>query len=186
MGKIISRVATAIILAICALFVARCIIMADKSTFSKPIATDELREAYADGDLQLLTAETYRENSVEGYFSAYGFYYEPTSGEVQFAVRWNDSAYEYTGMSPLVDFTFHLGNNTTGETFPAVSVDTDKKFMYNYRKMIADGVVVGENDEIEVVMELRDGYESTQVIKYAEQPFEEYKISGKLKKQILQ
>jgi len=141
MGKIISRVATAIILAICALFVARCIIMADKSTFSKPIATDELREAYADGDLQLLTAETYRENSVEGYFSAYGFYYEPTSGEVQFAVRWNDSAYEYTGMSPLVDFTFHLRNNTTGETFPAVSVDTDKKFMYNYRKMIADGVV---------------------------------------------
>ncbi len=186
MGKIISRCATVIVLILCAMFIVRCFMMADKSTFSKPTATDAVIASYTAGNTHLLTAETHRENSVEGYFSAYGFYYEPTSGEVQFAVRWNDSAYEYTDMEMGMEFTFHLKNTTTGETFPARAVETKEKFMYNYRRMIADSVNIGDGDELIVVMELRDGHESTQVIKYAEQPFEEYKISGKLKKQILQ
>jgi hypothetical protein len=31
-------------------------------------------------------------------------------------------------------------------------------------------------------MELRDGFESTQVVRYGEQPFEDYKLSGGDKK----
>ena len=65
-----------------------------------------------------------------------------------------------------------------------MTVDSVEKWMYNYRRLLIEGVSAGENDQISAVMKLRDGFESTQVIKYDEQEFSVYKPSRKLLKQM--
>lgn len=184
MGKVIKTTGTLIILLLCGMFVLRCAIAADKSMFSKPIATDPLRDAYADGESLTYTVDISAELANDGYFSAYGFYYNTESGEAQFAVRWNDSVYDYTDMEVGHEFSFFLRNETTGEEFPAQCVDSGEKWMYSYRRLISEGVSVGENDQLSAVMVLRDGFESVQVIKYDEQPFEEYKLKSSLMKEL--
>lgn len=176
MEKFIKNFAAAIVLIICAMFIVRCFMVADKSTFSKPAETDLMKQAYADGEAVTYTADIKKEISDDGYFSAYGFYYTPESGEVQLAVRWNDSVYEYTGMEDGHEFSFYLLNETTGAKYPASAAESKEKNIYNFRRLIAEGVSLGETDALTVVMELRDGFESIHPIKYAEQEMEEYKV----------
>ena len=96
MEKFVKNFATFILLAVCGIFVIRCFMVADKSAFAKPAATDLLKSAYSDGESVTYSVKMHKEISEDGYFSAYGFYYTPEVGEVQLAVRWNDSVYEYT------------------------------------------------------------------------------------------
>lgn len=182
MVKFIKRLATAILFIICGMFILRCCMVADKSVFDELYATDSLIAAYADGELDVKTVKVEKEIADDGYFSAYAFCFVPETGEVQVTVRWNDSVYEYTSMEEGYEYTFHLLNETTGETFPLTPLDAKKRSMYNYRKLSASGVNLGEADTLTVVMELRDGFESTQVIRYGEQALEEYKLSGSDKK----
>ncbi len=185
MGKIILRIGTAIIFILCALLIWRSCMVADKSKFSKPVATESLVAAYEDGDSEILTVKVSAEISDDGYFSAYAFYYNPESGEVQFAVRWNDSVYEYTDMEEGHEYSFYLLNETTGEKYPAVAVESDKNLFYNYRRMTAQGVELEDDEKLIAVMELRDDHESTIVIKHAEQPFKTYKLPSKLMKELV-
>lgn len=182
MVKAIKRVATAILFVICGMFVLRCCMVADKSVFDELYATPTLVSAYTDGDMTVQTVKVEAEIADDGYFSAYSFYYVPKNGEVQITVRWNDSVYNYTDMTKGYEYTFHLLNEDTGETFPLSTLDSKKRSIYNYRKLDAVGVNLGEADRLTVVMELRDGFESTQVIRYGEQSLEIYKLSGKDKK----
>ncbi len=182
MVKFIKRLATAIVLIICGMFVLRCCLVADKSVFDELYATDALTSAYADGAMDVQTVPVEKEIADDGYFSAYAFYFIPETGDVQITVRWNDSVYEYTSMDAGHEYTFHLLNETTGETFPLTSLDAKKRWMYSYRKLSVTGVSLGETDTLTVVMELRDGFESKQVVRYGEQPLEEYKLSGGDKK----
>ena len=135
-----------------------------------------------DTDDFVKTVDVVREIADDGYFSAYGFYYIPSAGQVQVGVRWNDSVYGYTDMPEGTEFAFELLNETTGISYPASTVDAEEKTIYNYRKLIVDGAEIGENDQVTVVMKLRDGFTSTQVVRFAEQELEEYKLSGKEKK----
>lgn len=185
MGKIILRIGTAIIFILCALLIWRSCMVADKSTFSKPIATDALIAAYEDGESEMYTVKVNAEISDDGYFSAYAFYYNPESGEAQFAVRWNDSVYEYTDMEAGYEYTFYLLNETTGEKYPATATESDKNLFYNYRRMVAGGVKVESDEKLVAVMELRDGHESKIVIKHAEQEMKGYKLPGKLKNELV-
>lgn len=184
MEKFVKTFATVIILVICATFIIRCFMVSDKSTFSDLSVTDNMTSVYtADGaDSFVKTVDVVREIADDGYFSAYGFYYIPSAGQVQVGVRWNDSVYGYTDMPEGTEFEFELLNETTGISYPAQTVDAAEKTIYNYRKLIIDGAEIGENDQITVVMKLRDGFTSTQVIRYAEQVMEDYKLSGKEKK----
>lgn len=182
MVKIIKRIATALLFIVCGMFILRCCLVADKSIFDDLYATDSLRTAYADGEFAVQTVEVEREIADDGYFAAYAFCFVPETGEVQVTVRWNDSVYDYTGMTPGHEYSFHLLNEATGETFPLTALDAEKRLMYSYRKLSASGVNLGEADTLTVVMELRDGFESTQVIRYGEQPLEEYKLSSGEKK----
>ncbi len=184
MEKIIKRFATAVVFIICGLFIIRCCMVADKSVFSDLTATPALIAAYSDGEVAVKTVKVEREIADDGYFSAYAFYYTPEAGEVQVTVRWNDSVYSYTDMPEGTEYTFHLLNETTGETYPATAIMSKKRSLYNYRKLTASGVNLGEEDTLVVVMELRDGFESTQVVRYGEQPFKDYKLSGKEKKSL--
>ena len=182
MGKVIKNVALAFVFLVCALFILRCCLAADKSKFSAPQATDALRQAWADGDSELLTCRVEAELAEDGYFAAYGFFWNPESGEVQLAVRWNNSVYRYTDMPEGHEFSFILRDETTGESWPGRTVASDKLSIYNYRKLIFDGVNVGEGDLLTAIMELRDGFESRQVLKYEEQPM----TAVKLKKAFLE
>lgn len=175
MEKLVKTLGAVIVASLCIMFLIRCAVAADKSMFSSPILTDNWSEAYADGDTLTYTVDISAEMSEDGYFSAYAFYYNTESGEAQLAVRWNDSVYGYTDMEEGHEFEFFIRNDTTGEEFPAVSVDSGEKWMYNYRRLIIEGVNAGELDQVSVVMKLRDGFESTQVLKYDEQEFEVYK-----------
>ncbi|MBE6626582.1 MAG: hypothetical protein E7628_05315 [Ruminococcaceae bacterium] len=185
MGKTILRIGTIIIFILCGMLIWRSCMVADKSTFSKPVATESLMAAYEDGESKMLTVKISAEISDDGYFSAYAFYYNPESGEAQFAVRWNDSVYEYTDMDEGHEYSFYLLNETTGETYPASAIESKKNLFYNYRRMVSSGVKVEEDEKLVLVMELRDGYTSTIVIKHAEQQFKEYKLPNKLKKELL-
>lgn len=182
MVKAIKRVATAILFIICGMFVLRCCMVADKSVFDDLTATPTLVSAYADGNMTVKTVKVEAEIADDGYFSAYSFYFVPENGEVQITVRWNDSVYNYTDMTEGHEYSFHLLNETTGETFPLTALESKKRSIYNYRKLDAVGVNLGDSDKLTVVMELRDGFESTQVIRYAEQPLEVHKLSGGEKK----
>ena len=182
MVKIIKRIATAILFIICGMFIFRCCMVADKSIFDELYATDTLVTAYADGDFAVKTVKVEKEIADDGYFSAYAFYFIPETGEVQVTVRWNDSVYGYTDMTQGHEYVFRLLNEATGETFPLTSLEAKKRAIYNYRKLTASGVNLGDADTLTVVMELRDGFESTQVVRYGEQPLEDYKLSGGDKK----
>lgn len=177
MTKWIKRVAVATVFIICGLFIIRCFMVADKSTFAKPANTEAMQAAYADGQSVTYAVDVQKEIADDGYFSAYGFYYTPESGEVQLAVRWNDSVYDYTAMTPGHEFSFYLLNETTGEKYPARAVEEAKKSIYNYRRLVAEGVLLEEDQAMVVVMELRDGFTSRQLLKDARQGWEEYRIS---------
>lgn len=177
MEKFVKNFATAIVLIVCAMFVVRCFMVADKSTFSKPLKTDAMTAAYADGESVTYTVDIQKEISDDGYFSAYAFYYTPESGEVQLTVRWNNSVYEYTDMTEGHEFSFYLLNETTGAKYPMTAVESKDKNIYNFRRLTASGVTISDTDSVIAVMELRDGFESTHPIKYAEQPMDECKVS---------
>ncbi len=183
-GKIIKITSAALVLLICVMFILRCCMAGDKSVFADICATEALRSAYVDGESNTFTVEISAEIADDGYFSAYAFYYNDESGEAQLAVRWNDSVYGYTDIPEGYEFTVKLRNETTGEEYLGTTVDAEERLMYNYRKIIVSGCKFGEGDQISAVMPLRDEFESVQVLKYAEQPFEEYKIKGKLLREL--
>ena len=185
MGKIILRIGTVIIFILCGLLIWRSCMVADKSTYSKPVVTESLTEAYLDGESKMLTVKVSAEISDDGYFTAYAFYYNPESGEAQFAVRWNDSVYEYTDMDEGHEYVFYLHNETTDEKYPIVAIESKKNLFYNYRRMVSEGVKVEDNEKLVLVMELRDEYTSSIVIKHAEQTFTEYKLPAKLEKELI-
>ncbi len=180
MEKIVKKCAVIIIFILCFMFILRCCMVADKSTFDELYITDRLRDAYSDGELVIKTVNVEEEIADDGYFCAYALFYSPETGDVQITVRWNDSVYDYTDMATGHEYSFYILNETTGERFPATAIDSIKKTLYNYRKLSAENVNVSEGDRLTVVMELRDGFESTQVVRYGEQPFKEYKIPKKL------
>ncbi len=179
MQKFVKVFGYIIIFTLCAAFIIRCIMVADKSVFSKLTVTDEMIAAYTEDSAVgfVKTVDIAAELSDDGYFSAYAFYYTPSASQAQLTVRWNDSVYEYTAMEFGTEFEFELLNETTGESYPCQTVDAKEKTIYNFRKLMADGVVFGPDDEIVIVMKLRDGFTSRQVICYAEQPLEDYKLS---------
>ncbi len=180
MEKIVKKCAVIIIFILCLMFILRCCMVADKSTFDELYITEGLRAAYSDGELVIKTVKVEEEIADDGYFSAYALFYAPETGELQITVRWNDSVYDYTDMAEGHEYSFYILNETTGERFPATAIDSRKKILYNFRKLVADNVNIGDGDRITVVMELRDGFESTQIIRYGEQPLKDYSIPKKL------
>lgn len=180
MGKIIGRIATIIIFILCGLLIWRCCLVSDKSKFSTPSATEALKSAYSDGESDIFTVDVAAELADDGYFCAYGFYYNAESGEVQVAVRWNNSVYGYTDLDEGHEFSFYLLNETTEEKYPLAVIGSDKANMYNYRQLSAADVKLENDEKLTIVMELPDDYESSQVLKHAEQPFETYKLPKKL------
>lgn len=185
MKKIITAMLTAILTIIIALFIFRCCMASDRSVYSKPAVTDALRQAYSDGTSVILVHTQTSEISDDGLFAAFNMFYNSESGELQFAVRWNDSTYRRTGKPEGYDFTFVAVNGTTGEEYPCTIAEGTKRWMYNYRRVTAEGVSLDSGDQLTVKMLVNDKYIDKQVLKYDGQPFEEYKLPRSLKKELL-
>ena len=179
MRKAIKIILLTILFGICALLIWRCCIYADKSKFSSPEATDAVKAAFSEnGEVSAYSIKIHRENSENGYFSAYGFYWFREAEEAQLAVRWNDSAYEYTNTGSGYEFSFCIRNETTGEKYPASVAGTARAVFYNYRKLVFEGLTINENDELSLVMYVDNMEVDACAVKHAEQGIEGYSLPG--------
>lgn len=180
MVKGIKAFATVVIIALCAIFIIRCVMVADKSVLSDLYATPAAVSVYdsARSDEMVKTVKVVRELAEDGYFAAYALYYIPEAAEYQVSVRWNESVYGYTDIPSGTEFTFSLRDEGTGTLYPATVIDSEEKTIYHYRKLvIPNAALPDENTRLTVVMDLRDGFTSEQAVRYAEQPWEDYRLS---------
>ena len=140
-GKIAKYILTFIVFFLCGLFIFRCCIAADQSVLKQLTVTDSLREAYAaDPDLEMLTHEMPFEISEDGYLSGYALVMIPSIEQTQITLRYNDSIYSYNELPEDAYFTYRLTDSETGEEVIGKVLASQDKWMYNYRRVVFDGL----------------------------------------------
>ncbi len=140
-GKIAKYILTFIVFFLCGLFIFRCCIAADQSVLKQLTVTDSLREAYAaDPDLEMLTHEMPFEISEDGYLSGYALVMIPSIEQTQITLRYNDSIYSYNELPEDAHFTYRLTDSETGEEVIGEVLASQDKWMYNYRRVVFDGL----------------------------------------------
>ncbi len=139
--------------------------------------TDNLKAAYAaDPDLEIRRQDlaiSY-DNAEFALFMAAHQYYSPAAGELQIALRYNESTLgevqkdfsltERPAPSPdLFDFTLYDDN---GNRYPLSLMKTGEKYMYQYYKLIFEGVDFGgATNWIRVDIYYKDA------VDYSEEPY---------------
>jgi hypothetical protein len=185
MKKYLKRIGVGLILLICAILIWRCCLVADKSRYADLSPTDGLKAAYSSDGTDVFTVKIAAEMSDSGRFSAYGFYYIPDAGEVQLALRWNDSTYKNMAAEPGTDLTFVLKNETSGEQFDVSFSESYHSTFYNYRRAVVKGISISDTDEIKLYLMHGDGTEADSMyIKHAEQSLEKYTIPNNILKEL--
>ena len=140
-GQIAKSVIVFIVLFLNALFIFRCCIASDESTLKSLTVTDTLREAYAaDPNVEMITHELPFEISEDGYMTAYALVMIPSIEQTQITVRYNESIYEYNKLPQDAAFTYRLTDSVTGEEVEGEVLASTSKWMYNYRRIVFDGV----------------------------------------------
>lgn len=204
-GKILSTAVKVIVFIIIALLIWRVIFATDKNTLSDFVPTKASSDLYnANGSLTVLTNDVISEISDGGYFSVYGVQYVPDAKELQVTVRYNDSTVEQLGKVDFYAYTVDTSADQTlneegdgadsgesgerlyngfpiGEILTPAVRGTDEKLFYNYEKLVFENVEIG--DTVNVVVSLcAEGDSSIEyaaiAVHYAEQTFENYKMSG--------
>ena len=185
--KIIKSVVLVLVLAVCALFIWRITLLTNKSTL-KDISPDEInRAAYvaADGTPECFTHEIRDQISKEGLFGAYGLVYIKDAHQVQFTVRYNDSIFKYTDYKDGTEFTYYLYNSETKEYVAATRFEAGERYMYNYRRVVFDGVDLDDTADwvlyISAEGSAEEAFDSLP-IHYAKLPIKEYKLTKADKK----
>ena len=185
-GRIAKYIVTFIVFFLCGLFILRCCFAADHSTLSDITPTDRLKTAYAaqDGDVDILTHSIVSEISQDGYMTVYAFVYIPSIEQIQLTVRYNDSIFDYNNLSQDTAFTFILQDSESGAAIPASIVQQEKKLMYNYLRLVFDGVTIGETNDLVLHMLAGDAEISSDTVHYADQNvvMESYRLSRGEKK----
>lgn len=181
--KIITTFIYAVILILCGMIIFRCCANADRSVLSDLHPTPELTAAIADGEMEVLQLEeNASEIAPDGYFIAYAFRYIPEARQLQATVRYNVSNWEYLDLPVGTDFAFFLCRNEDETTLRAPdTVVEEEKSIYRYKKLIWNEVDIGE-DNWQICMDRQDGQYSIAPLRYAEQEYRPYKLSGREKK----
>lgn len=184
-AKIIKTFIYVVILILCGLIIFRCCANADRSAFTELMPTPALTAALADGETEVLRLEeNASEIAPDGYFTAYGFRYIPEARQLQVTVRFNVSTWEYLGLPAETPMDFYLCQNNDHATFRAPDLmEEDAKSIYRYRKLVWNDVDIGD-DNWQVYMDRQDGEYSVAPIRYVEQEFKPYKLSGAEKKML--
>lgn len=178
--KILGRLFLTLIFLIIAFLVVRVVIASDESVLDDIIATDNLKEAYegADPKIFALTHNVpYQISEKDGYFSAYGLVYIPTANQLQIVIRYNNTVYKQIAKreaekvedDPLYDpiivsegeeFLFVLRNDKTGEEILPTVVESAEKWMYQYRRLVFDGVTLDKECDLWIDMRPLEGEET--------------------------
>ena len=208
MGKWFKRIIKIIVIVLCLLMVWRVWLLTDDSVFSDLVPTADTAALYkADGELTVLTNDIVHEMSVGGYFSAYGFYYIPETRELQITVRYNNNSVESLGDicfyaytvdtsgEPSVAVTDEDGNSVAGvrlhEGYPIGDIiepeiyGHKEKLLYGYDKLIFRGVSIDENTNVIISLCTDNNSDNEKAViaaHFAEQPFDNYKMSKAEKK----
>ncbi len=178
--KIITTFIYAVILILCCAIIFRCCANADRSTLADLHPTPELVTAMADGEMEVLKlAENASEIAPDGYFNAYAFLWIPEAAQLQVTVRFNVSTWEYLNLPEGTPMAFYLCQNDDTATLrePDVVVEENKS-LYRYKKLVWNNVDIGESNW-QVYMDRQDGEYSIAPVRYVEQEYQEYKLSGK-------
>ncbi|MBQ8746853.1 MAG: hypothetical protein IJZ08_03190 [Clostridia bacterium] len=150
-GKIAKHIITFIVFLLCGLFIFRCCIAGDQSVLKSLTVTDTLREAYAwNPDLEMLTHEMPFELSEDGYLSGYALVMIPSIAETQITLRYNDSIFSYNDLPEDATFTYRLTDSVTGAEVVGEVLASQDKWMYNYRRVIFDGLSWTEENNLTV------------------------------------
>lgn len=178
--KIVGRILLTLIFLIIVFLVFRVVIASDESVLDDIIATDNLKEAYEGADpktFALTHNVPYQISEKDGYFSAYSFVYIPSAHQLQIVIRFNNTVYEQIERreterfeeDPLYDmleieegeeFLFVLRNEKTGEEILPSLVESDEKWMYQYRRLVFDDVTVNKECDLWLDMRTQDGEET--------------------------
>lgn len=198
-----------IVVILCLLLVWRVLFAESKSTLGDILPTKGTAEIYnASGTLNVLTNKVADEISEGGYFSVYGVFYTPDTGELQVTVRYNDSTtdslgdisfYAYTvdtsGEPVQTDADGAEGNATgterlhegypIGEILTPTSMGTEEKLFYNYEKLLFSGVEIGKDTNVIISLCADGDPEAEKAViaaHFAEQEMKTYKLSRSEKK----
>lgn len=155
-GRILKYTALTLIFAIIALLLVRIVIAEYYPTAMKELTpTETLRKAYAENpgvEIRRQKLAISYDNAEFALFMAGHQYYCPEAGELQIALRYNNSALaevkEDFGLSrlpapdpDLFDFTLYDDN---GNRYPLALQISGSRFMYHYYKLGFTGVDFGE------------------------------------------
>lgn len=88
----------------------------------------------------------------DGYFTAYGFVYIPSAKELQIVVRYNNAVLTTPGTAEGDDFRFTLWCEETDTEILPSSVETGAKWMYQYRRLVFDGVELNDHETLWLLM----------------------------------
>ncbi len=208
MGKWAKRIIKIVVILLCLLLIWRVMLLEDDSALGEFVPTDATAAMYnSEGMLRIYTNDVVHEMSEGGYFSVYGVYYATDTKELQVTVRCNDNS-----TKPLGDFSFFgYTVDTSGEPVEAVTdengeniggirlhegypmgniitpevYDTENKLFYTYKKLIFRGVKIDEHTNMIISLCKNNSIDdevAVIVAHFAEQPFEEYKLSKSEKK----
>ena len=173
--KVLKTIVYAVVLLLCLLIVLRCCLNSDRSTLDDLVRTDALSAVLAADTEKKMAVRVLHENASElssdGYFCAYGLMYIPEANELQCTVRYNRSVYEYNSIPEDTPFSFYLSVGASGEKLPLTVGASESKLMYEYRRLVLDGIELSDDTVLYCWMELTPGTYSNTAIKYAEQPF---------------
>ena len=183
-GTVAKIVVSAIVFILCGLFILRCCVAADESVLDTLTVTDTLREAYAaDPNIEMLTHDTPFEISEDGYMTAYALVIIPDAEQVQITVRYNDSIFSYNNLPEDAHFTYTLTDSVTGEEVEGEVLASQNKWMYNYRRLVFDGVPFTSESNLTVTIRCGEEKITEELIHHADQNVvnEPYTLSRKEK-----
>ncbi len=163
-GKIAKHIITFIVFLLCGLFIFRCCIASDQSVLKSLTVTDTLREAYAaDPSIEILTHDLPYEISEDGYLSGYSLVMIPSIKQTQITLRYNDSIFSYNDLPEDAVFTYCLTDSVTGEEITGEVLASQDKWMYNYRRVVFDGLSWTEENNLTVTL-YADGEKITELL----------------------
>ena len=166
-NKIIKTFIYAVILVLCGLIIFRCCANADRSTFTDLAVTPELVSAWADGEMEVLRLEeNASEIAPDGYFT------------------WLPGGRSCGCHITETPMDFYLCQNDDVSTLRAPDLILEEsRSIYRYRKLVWNNVDIGDANW-QVYMDRQDGEYSVAPIRYVEQEYRNYKLSGGEKKQL--
>lgn len=183
-GTVAKIVVSAIVFILCGLFILRCCVAADQSVLDSLTVNEALKRAYAaDPSLSMITHDTPFEISEDGYMTAYALVIIPDAEQVQITVRYNDSIFSYNSLPEDAPFTYTLTDSESGAVIAAVPAEQAEKWMYNYRRLVFDGVPFTDESNLTVAIWCGEEKITEELIHHADQNVvnEPYTLSQKEK-----